>query len=69
MPRKGQPKGQPQAGKGKGAQAPREICNKFNLGWCTDPCPHGRKHVCAGCNAGGHGLHACPQAGQQEAER
>ena len=72
---KGQPKGvprdraqaQPKGGKG-GA---RELCNKFNQGRCADPCPHGRKHACAVCGKGGHGMHSCPQGdkAEKDAER
>ena len=63
------PKGKGRAqGKGKGSGKPKaplrdrshEVCENYNHGRCTDPCPDGRKHQCNKCHRAGH----CTASGQ-----
>ena len=39
------------------------VCDKYNRGACTEPCPAGRRHVCSRCGKG-HPATRCPGKGR-----
>ncbi|KAJ3710537.1 hypothetical protein C8R42DRAFT_544841, partial [Lentinula raphanica] len=38
----------------------KDLCRKFDQGTCpSNPCPHGRPHLCSKCKKTDHGAHKC----------
>ena len=36
-----------------------QVCQNFNEGRCSEPCPFGRSHNCSLCGKPYHGRHQC----------
>ena len=57
-PTKRSRQGAPQAPAGGGGKGSGDVCNNWNAGRCSNPCPHGRVHKCSGCG-GSHTRDQC----------
>lgn len=60
--RAGQPKPEPgdvYSGKFYGTIGGKKTCRAFNMGKCTEPCPHGATHLCSFCKKPNHSSTQC----------
>ena len=61
---KGNSKGRDKGSGPSQASLAGEVCKRWNNGSCTEPCPHGRQHVCMKCGSPQHEDTACPNKGK-----